>query len=262
MKKLLVVVLALMLQSLPGASQELPASNGPLALRLRNVPLDFKAVPLTQVLSRLAASVNDGFLFFGAEVVVHKGEEPLVTAHIPAGSTVREAMAGLSKSLPDYEFVAAAPNLVNILPRHSEDDREDLLNLTVPSVDLIDVAPTNFLANPARFIPALKLALEGERQRGCTIGPGLSDKAPGVTEHLPAATVRQDLNLVAEAAIDSAVKGAGFASGWLYIREVSPSKANPPQAWRATDVLSAKQMAGRIRRPLSEEVRVPGAYHE
>ena len=144
--------------------------------------------------------------------------------------------------LHDYEFAAVAPHLVNVAPKQASRDPKDVMNLTVPSVDLTNVPPTDFLSNPARFIQQLKAAVTQGLSQGCAIGPGLSDKAPGITIHLPSSTVRQDLNLVSEFSIDSAIRGAGFASGWIYFRETSPSKVHPAHAWRATDVIGHDQL--------------------
>jgi hypothetical protein len=205
-------------------------------LHVGNVPLTFDNAPLTSALGRIGVSLGEGeFVLFGVEVIVEDGQEPLVTARIPAGSPLNDALTQVVQAVPGYTFAAVSPHLVNVFPRIADSDPEDLLNLQVPKLELVGVSPSNFLSNPARFVPELKAALSRGRQAGCEIGPGLSDKAPGITISLRDLTLRQAMNRVSEASISSAQRNQGLAFGWVYLRETFPSAAHPADSWRVHD---------------------------
>jgi hypothetical protein len=122
-----------------------------------------------------------------------------------------------------------------VFPRIADSDPDDLMNLQVPKLELVSVSPSNFLSNPARFVPELKAALSRGKQAGCEIGPGLSDKAPGIAISLRDLTLRQAMNRVSEASISSAQHNLGSAFGWVYLRETFPSAAHPADSWRVHD---------------------------
>jgi hypothetical protein len=213
-------------------------ATGDLAgVQLNDVPLNFENVPLTNALSQIGLSVaRGGFVLFGVEVVLEDGQEPLVSARIPAGSTLSDALIQLMQAVPGYAFIAAGPHLVNVFPQDSIGNPDDLLNLRIPELKLPNVSPSNFLSNPARYVPELKVALNRGKHAGCEIGPGLSDKAPGITLSLSNPTLRQAMNRVSQASISSAQHDQGPAFGWVYLRERFPSGTHPADAWRIHDV--------------------------
>lgn len=178
-------------------------------VHLVKVPLNFDAAPLTEVLGRIGVSIDGDAILFGVEVIVEDGREPLVSASIPGGSTLDDALAVVMHAIPGYTFHSVAPHLVNVLPLDAQTNPDDLLNVRIPKLELADVSPSNFLGNPARFIPELRGGLNGGRIVGCEIGPGLSDKAPGITASLTNSTVRDALNRVSE-----------ISFRWLKITEV------------------------------------------
>jgi len=209
-------------------------------VHLTGTPLIFDNVPLTSALGRIGISIDDGgFVLFGVEILVEDGQEPLVSARIPAGSTLSDALTQVIQSVPDYTFTAIAPHLVNVFPRESVSDPDDLLDLQIPSFELRNVSPSNFLNNPARFVPELKAALSHGKHAGCEIGPGLSDTAPGITLSLGKSTLRQAMNHVSEVTISSAERNEGSAFGWLYQRERFPSAGHPAEMWRVHGVWRA-----------------------
>lgn len=167
---------------------------------------------------------------FGVEVETVNGDEPSVSARIEGGVTVREALMQIMAGLPGYSFDAVSSHLINVFPTKALSDSADLLNLRVADLHFVSIAPTNFLGNPAWFIPELKMPLTGGR--GCAIGPGLGDKSPGITADLDGRTVWEDLNLVSEISVRSAEKGQGSAYGWLYSHEKLPSATHPEHMWR------------------------------
>jgi len=187
-------------------------------------------------LDALAANTMDEFVLFGVEVQVEKGQEPRVTAHIEGGSTLREGLRRVFAGLRRYDFKTVAPHVINVFPKDSLRDRADLLDVKISRLDLVNISPTNFFSNPPRFIPELKVLLTRGIPQGCAIGPGLTDKAPGITLHVGESILREDLNLVTEASIAFASTQKGFASGWVYSQEQFPSKRFPAHSWRALGV--------------------------
>lgn len=211
-----------------------------LDARLDGIPIDFDQVPLTRVLDHIALRAGNSFVLFGVEVYTEDGQEPLITVHNEGGSTLREALTQVLATLPSYTFEAASPHLINVFPRAALTDTDDLLNLHVPNLSLTNVAPSNVLNNPSRFIPELKAALTKGVLQGCAIGPGLSDKAPGVDLQVSESTVRQVLNLVSEASIAAAQRGAGAAYGWSYLQEEFPSATLPAHVWSVLGIWRGK----------------------
>ena len=157
---------------------------------------------------------------FGIEVATENGREPTIEAAIPGGSTLNEALTVVAMAAPGYKFVVVSPHLINFIPPGSENDPEDLLNLHLSKFRLDDVSPGNFIGNPARYLPELKAALAGGKPRGCEIGPGLSDKAPGITLSGNAVSLRQLLNLVSEPPSHLRNKIAALATvGSIYMND-------------------------------------------
>jgi len=211
-------------------------NSSPLDLRLTGVPIDFNGIPISQALGRIGVATETGFVLFGIEVPLEKGQEPLVSAHIEGGATVRYALNQILASVPGFGFEAVGSNLVDVFPQYALNDPDDLLNLQISGLQLVNVPPSNFLSNPARFIPELEVALNHGYQKGCTIGSGLSDKAPGITIHMGPTTVRNALNAVSETSIQSARDQRGSAFGWLYLHERFPSEKAPADIWRVHGV--------------------------
>jgi hypothetical protein len=208
----------------------------PLESRLDGMPIDLDQVPLTRALEWISLRSRENPVLFGAEVFTQHGQEPLVSVHIPGHSTLREALTYVLATLPAYAFEAAAPQLINVFPRAASGDTTDLLNLRIPQFDLTNVPPGNVLNNPARYIPELRTALTHGVPRSCEIGPGLSDKAPGVDVRVKNSTLRGILNAVSEASIGGAQNHRGAALGWKYMREEFPSETVPGHTWRVLGV--------------------------
>jgi hypothetical protein len=236
---------ALSLLLLVLANQSVAAdTTGSLAgVQLSDVPLNFENLPLTNALSQIGLSVANGdVVLFGVEVVLEDGREPLASVRIPAGSTLSDALIQLMQAVPGYTFIAVDPHLVNVFPRDAISDPSDLLNLSIPYLKLQSVSPSNFLSNPARYVPELKIALNGVKHAGCEIGPGLSDKGPGIALSLSKPTLREAMNRVSQASISLAQRGQGPAFGWVYLRERFPSAAHPANSWRVHDIWQAPKI--------------------
>lgn len=108
----------------------------PLEIRLASVPLDFEQLPLRKALERIALGADHDLVLFGVEVHTEYGREPLVSVHIPGGSTLRQALAEVVATLPNYTFEIVSPHLINVFPRTSLNDPDNLLNLNIPSLNL------------------------------------------------------------------------------------------------------------------------------
>jgi hypothetical protein len=219
-----------------GHGQAPIAQVDPLKIRMNGVPLDFEKVPLTKALSTVALSMDTEFVLFGTEIVTERGQGPVVSTHIAGGSTLGEAIKELLATNPEYTFQVIGPHLINVFPQNAPRDANDILNLPIADLELSNIVPSNFLLNPARYVPELKLALSGNVPRGCPIGPGLSGIGPEISVHIVGSTVRKALNLVSEASIDAAQKNRGSASGWVYVHEKFPSEALKEHKWDFGDV--------------------------
>jgi hypothetical protein len=219
-----------------GRSQTPIPQADPLEIHLSDMPLDFEKVPLTKALSAVALSMDKEFVLFGTEIVTERGEGPLVSTHITGGSTLGEAIRQVLPTNPEYTFQVIGPHLVNVFPKNAPRDPNDILNLPIAALELANIVPSNFLLNPARYIPELKLALSKNVPRGCSIGPGLSGIGPEITVHIESSTVRKALNLVSEASIEAAQNSRGSASGWVYVHEKFPSEAFQEHKWDFGDV--------------------------
>ena len=228
---------------LPVTAQAISSANlaaaDPTGLRLKSIALEFHQVPLSTVLDRLAVNVEESFVLLGIEAVTDHGREPLVSVEIPGAVTLHDALMAVIAEVPDYTFEAVGPHLINVYPKDALFDPNDVLNITMSPLDLVNVAPSNLLGNPARFIPELKAALAKGKPQGCTVGPGLSDKAPGFSFRIESATVRGALNRTSEVSIATALDGTGTAFGWAYFREKVPSSNLPAHKWRALGVWRA-----------------------
>lgn len=202
----------------------------PLETKLFNVPMDIENVPLASVLYDIGAKTED-LVLFGAELPLDHGDQPLIFAHIPGGVTVREALSLIFARLPGYTFVNVAPHLINILPDRYAIDSDDMLNVPIADLLLVNVSASNIFNNPKRYIPALHEALH--IKPGCTIGPGLSDSAPGIRVAARNTNLLGVLNLVSLESIKEAEHNRSLAWGWLYLRERYPSDAHPAHQWMA-----------------------------
>jgi hypothetical protein len=225
---LLLVLFAVVVGAQPVRGQNRP---DPLEIRLRDMPIDFQGAALSGALDRIAFFASSDFVLIGAEVQTIDGREPLISVHIEGGRTVRQALMELTAKVPEYSFEAVAPHLVNVFPAAARNDPNDLLNLKAGDVRLRMVLLTNFLGNPARFIPELKMALSGGHP-GCAIGPGLADTGPEVDIAIKGGTVREELNEVSEFSASLAEEGKAEAYGWAYLHELLPSPTHPANQWR------------------------------
>lgn len=200
---------------------------------LKPFTLEFKHTPLTNALGQVGVHVDGTFVLFGVEVIQQHGEEPLISATIPAGSSLSDALRIIVQSAPEYTFKAVAPHLINVYPQSAIGNPDDVLNLHITHLVISSVSPSNFLSNPPRFIPELNAALNREKPRGCAIGPGLSDREPGIRLEFSDVTVRDALNIVSEQSIAYAERNEGPAFGWVY----SYSNTDPvTSSWRVHDV--------------------------
>lgn len=204
----------------------------PLDIRLKAIPIDLKDVPLSKALEMIGISADNALVLFGTEITVKQGKEPSITVHIPAGVTIREALDRIVLEAPEYTFAVVAAHLINFFPKNASYDTRNLMNMHLSRLDLVDVAPSNFINHPERYIPELKAKLTQGVPQGCVIGPGLMDKAPSITLHLESSTLRDYFNFVSETSIALANDGKGSAFGWLYEYEESPSNVSPIHNWR------------------------------
>lgn len=207
----------------------------PLTFQVNGPDQDFVNIPLSRVLAEIAVRVDHDFVLFGVELATKHGLEPLVSIHIPEPAPLNDVLTEVLTQVPEYNFAVAGPHLINIFPKTAPEDSKDILNMKISGLDLQDVPATNFLSNPARFIPELKAALTEGRPKGCAIGPGLSDLTPGVTLQVRDTSLRNLLNSVSEASIAAAQNDRGAAHGWVYLHEQYPSKDEPEHVWRAYD---------------------------
>jgi hypothetical protein len=235
------VIVALIFTLLGACSAQ--TGSDPTLIRLKKVPLDFQEIPLTQVLGKIGALADHDFVLFGLELLLENGQEPLVSVHIDSGASLRQALIQITQSVPGYDFEVAGPHLINIFPREARSDPDDLLNMRISGLHIENTSPSNFLSNPPRYIPELKAVIIHGNPHQCSIGPGLSDNAPGVTIQMGTSTIRQALNTVSELSISMAERTEGVAFGWLYSREKSPSPKAPEHAWRVFEVWQPPRIA-------------------
>ncbi len=182
--------------------------NDALETKLLPVVLDFRQTPLSVALDRVSVATGQDPVLFGAQVETQDGKEPLVSGMIDAGSDVKGALTMIMAAVPGYSFAPIGPHLINVAVSTYKPDSP--LDIKVPQLHIADVVPSNFLNNPARFIPELKLAMNGGTRRGCAIGPGIGDTGIGVRVDATDTTVRDLLNLVSTKSIDIALTGAGL----------------------------------------------------
>jgi len=195
--------------------------------KLLSVPADYDRVELQWVLGDIEGRAR-GLVLFGIEIPLDHGNQPLVSAHIPATVTVREALKIVFEKLPGYTFTSVAPHLITILPEGYTADPGDMLNLPVPSVDIVNVSPSTILNDMPHYIPALHAELfKGQGCFGVSIT--VSDSAPGITVTAHDTTLLGVLNLVSLESVAAAGDHRGFAWGWAYLRE---RVAAPSHTWR------------------------------
>jgi len=210
------------------------ASGGadPLEIRLRDIPLDFRAVPLSQALDRIAYLANSDFVLFGTEIQTVDGREPVISVHIDSGKTMQEVLLILTAQIPDYEFEGVGSHLINVLPVSALNDPKDLLNVRAGSLHLHEVVLTNFLSNPARYVPELKAAILQGATPGCAMGIWSADSGVGINADLRAGTIRDQLNEASVFSASMAERGQAKAYGWVYFHELFPSGTRPEYTWR------------------------------
>jgi len=199
----------------------------PLETKLIDVPDDLNQWPLASALGKIGA-LAQGLVLFGAEIPLDHGNQPLVSAHIPAAVTVREGLKIIFEKLPGYTFSSVSPHLITILPEGYAADPGDMLNLPLQSVEIVNISPATILSDPERFIPALHAALFKDQNCGMRIS--VSANAPGITVTAHGTTLLGVLNLVSMESAAAAREHRGSAWGWVYLRE---RVSTPSHEWRA-----------------------------
>lgn len=219
-------------------------ANVSLDDRLVSFAIELDHVPLSVALGRLGVASGQHFVLFGIEEETANGVEPSASAHIEAGASLDQALRQVLSSVPGYSFTVVSPHLINVFPSGAPTNPNDVLNLRITKFELAGVAPSSFLGNPQRYLPELKAQISGGRRKGCLIGPGFSDKAPGISLEAEEVTVRQALNRVSQMSIDTAIATSGSpAFGWLCLEDKDPTK--PALACRVHDVWSPNHAAKR-----------------
>jgi hypothetical protein len=74
----------------------------PLDSVLVNAPPEFHETPLSVVLGHIGFASAENFVMFGTEVETANGREPLISARIEPGVTVREALTQVLAELSGY----------------------------------------------------------------------------------------------------------------------------------------------------------------
>jgi hypothetical protein len=219
-----VLIAAVAAASVCSAQQVRP---DPLEMKLIDVPDDLYRVPLASALDRIGF-LAQGLVLFGVEIPLDHGNQPLVSAHIPAAVTVREALNIIFEKLPGFTFSSVSQHLITVLPEAYAADHDDMLNLPLPSVEIVNISPSTILNDPERYIPVLHSALFKDQICGLRISA--SDNAPGITVTAHDTTLLGVLNLVSLESVAAAREHRGFAWGWVYLRE---RVSTPSHTWRA-----------------------------
>jgi hypothetical protein len=187
-----------------------PVRPDPLETKLIDVPDDLDHVPLASALDRIGF-LAQGLVLFGVEIPLDHGNQPLVSAHIPAAVTVREALEIIFGKLPGYTFSSVSPHLIMILPEGYAADPGDMLNLPLPNVDIVNISPSTILNDPAQYIPALHSALF--KDQSCGLRISVSDNYPGITVTAHGTTLLGVLNLVSLESVPHMAGGRRLGAG-------------------------------------------------
>lgn len=178
--------------------------------------------------------VSGGFVLFGSDVILNDGKEPAVALEIKPGSDLGSTLHSVLDQIDGYGMEVVSDHFVNVYPRRFRGDAADVLNLRVPSFNLVNTRAGAILAGPERFIPVLKdrltLPLEPGKQRLDLYVLGLNQSGPVVTLQLCYITVRQILN-----AVSKATEGYGppdIPLGWAYLSEPDPKSNVPVHSWK------------------------------
>lgn len=215
LRMLILMTLVLSLNCVTSAQMQPKVDQHPSTLELRLWPVVLHASPLTKALSDIGAKVREGYVLFGAEILLEKGKEPVVDLNLDVGETVGDALQQIINQLPGYTFKAISPHIINVYPKGATEDPNDILNLRVPQFDAVNTHPSDVLSRPQHFISELKARLtpQGSPQPTGYID-GIHGSGPTVTVHLRNTTVREILNAVSEATDQFPATDAPL--GWMY----------------------------------------------
>jgi hypothetical protein len=202
-----------------------------LETHLFPAPITFHHDPLSNAIGRIGVLDVESFVVFGIEIEEQNGEEPKIEGEIPARATLRGALETVLGPLK-YTFEVVSPHLINVYPTGAKSAPNDILNVQVKNFNLSNVSPSNFLSNPPRYVSSVADALSRGKPKGCEIGPGLSDRRPGISLQASNVTLRQAMNLVSTESIGEAIEGKSSALGWLYLHDRSPKAGAPADSWR------------------------------
>ena len=201
-----------------GSALSISAQRSPLDFPLSPAPVNARKVPLTKALGEIGAMMRDGYVLFGVEQRLQKGEPPKISLHLKPDSTLRDVFKQIFSQLPEYRFHVVSEHLINIYPAGAKQDPDDILNTYVAQFD-IAARPGSILSSPQDFVPELRERLHPKSitttQGSGTAGPGLEGTEAPLHLHLRNVTVRQILNAVTEQWERSEENNA-MPVGWLY----------------------------------------------
>lgn len=210
----------------------------PLDLRIAS-PLTLKKVALTQALAQVGWHCHRGYILFGVEVRLTRGNEPLVDVDAATGETVGTALGQIMRQLSGYRLRVVSQHLINIYPAGAGADPGDALNLRVNKFEVSSRPPDVIMNLPVMFMPGLAERL-AQRKSGPPLpveppSEWIESVGPKVTLHLQNMTVRDILNRVSEASEDlypkylplgwvaSLSPDPALATGWAYSFRAFPT---------------------------------------
>lgn len=204
-------------------------------------------VPLTKALSYVGLYIRGDYTLFGIEVLLKEDKEPVVEVNVPQDSTVRTVLDQIVRQLPDYRYEVAGEHLINVFPLAAKQDPNGLLNIRLPSFDVVGQPADTLITHPEIFVSELDARLRALRSAPPgthPLGPGLTGGEPKITLHLRNVTVREILNAVSVATERAADSHSPI--GWVYSFQPDKSLHNwtpylsLPDDWRQPEKNSPK----------------------
>lgn len=195
-----------------------------LSLPIFPASLTRERIPLSRALGDLGSYVRDGYVLFGLELRAKDGHEPVVSIDLRPGSTLGDGIHQLLAQLPGYRYEVISAHLINIYPKGSKEDANDILNTRVHRFDVTNVDPSQILSDPKDFIPELASRLtlrQGPPKPAGSAGDIMGGSGPRISLHLHDTTLRQILNAVSNATDNFPPEQQPL--GWLYSFKEDPS---------------------------------------
>jgi hypothetical protein len=194
------------------------------------------SIPLKDALEHLAGSVGESFALFGLEQELDAGKGPTVTFQAKSGMTLGDCLRTILAQLPPYEIEVVSDHLIDLRPVGAKRDPDNILNLRVPSFDVVSMGAYWILAAPRDLIPVLNEALTPKPEPGkqmITLYMGGYQGGPPITLHLKNVTVREILNAASEATEPFYTRGqVGLApEGWVYTFDPNPHPGYVKHSW-------------------------------